>query len=576
MYWYAIEPLVPANPERAIQLAAESKIPLVTQFIYRRAAADEAALPKLLAAIGTAPNDQVRQLMLGEVMNVVRTSGRLEMPTGWPEVYAQLARSENAEVRQQAQFITVKFGDKSIFPALREIAADTSVDAAARTSALEALASGKDADLPPVLLSLLDDSALQRLAIRTLAAYDVPQAQEALVSRYAAFDEAGRADAIATLVSRTPTALALLDAIEAKRIPRTDLKAFHVTQMQQHGSEELLARLNDVWGTIRSTPAEKQAQIAEYKKLLTAESIAEADLPHGRELYVRNCGKCHKLFGAGESIGPDITGSNRANLDYILQNVLDPSALVGRDYQTTMVVTSDGRVLTGLIKEENETGLVLQTATEVVVIDKADVDTRKLSEQSLMPEGQLKEMSAEDVRDLIAYLGTARQVPLPGAGPVYDDESKRVQGALEGETLRVVKVTGGAAAPQPMGGFSADRWSGVNQLWWTGGNPGTRLTLAVPVKEPGRYELFAVMTKARDYGIVQLALDGEPLGGPIDLYNNPEVITTGPLSLGTVDLTAGEHQLTIEITGTNPQAVKVYMFGLDYLYLGRLPAVTSN
>ncbi len=249
--------------------------------------------------------------------------------------------------------------------------------------------------------------------------------------------------------------------------------------------------------------------------------------------------------------------------------MVDPSALVGKDYQTTAIITTDGRVLNGLIKEENATAVTLQTATDVVVVDKADIETRQLSELSLMPEGQLKDWPPSDVQDLVAYLASPRQVPLPGSGPVYDEQTQRVAGALEGESLKVISATGGTAQSQKMGGFSHDRWSGVVHLWWTGAKPGHQLILEFPVAAAGRYELLAVMTKARDYGIVRLAIDDQPPGPPLDLFNTPEVITTGPVSLGTHDLSAGPHRLTVEITGAHPQAVKQYMFGLDYLYLSR-------
>ena len=118
-----------------------------------------------------------------------------------------------------------------------------------------------------------------------------------------------------------------------------------------------------------------------------------------------------------------------------------------------------------------------------------------------------------------------------------------------------------------MNPFPKGNWSGTDHLWWTGGKPGDRLTLELPVKTTGRYELLTVMTKARDYGIVQWSLDGKKIGPPHDLYNSPDVVTTGVVSLGTLDLKAGKHRLTIEIVGAHPQAIKAYMFGLDYLYL---------
>jgi hypothetical protein len=110
------------------------------------------------------------------------------------------------------------------------------------------------------------------------------------------------------------------------------------------------------------------------------------------------------------------------------------------------------------------------------------------------------------------------------------------------------------------------KWSNDEQLWWTKGKIGEKLVLALPVKEDGKFELQAVLTKARDYGIVQLYLDDKKLGEPIDLYN-PEVVPTKVLTLGTQELTKGEHKLTVEIVGANEKAVKAYMFGLDYVLL---------
>ena len=141
-----------------------------------------------------------------------------------------------------------------------------------------------------------------------------------------------------------------------------------------------------------------------------------------------------------------------------------------------------------------------------------------------------------------------------------------VQGAIEGEKLKVLAKTAGEAAPQEMGSFSRGKWSGELQLWWTRAKVGDQLTLALPVRKAGKYDVQVVLTKARDYGIVQLSLDGEKAGEPIDLYD-PEVVHTRPLSLGTHELGAGEHKLAVEITGANPKAMKSYMFGLDYVLL---------
>jgi len=141
----------------------------------------------------------------------------------------------------------------------------------------------------------------------------------------------------------------------------------------------------------------------------------------------------------------------------------------------------------------------------------------------------------------------------------------RVAGALEGESLKVLEKTGGNVQTQEMQVFG-EGWSGEAHLWWTGGKPGDTLTLALPVPEAGSYALKLQLTKARDYGIVQLSLDGNPLGEALDLYD-PAVVPTGELSLGVHALTAGEHRLTLKILGANDQAVKAYMAGVDYVKL---------
>lgn len=121
-----------------------------------------------------------------------------------------------------------------------------------------------------------------------------------------------------------------------------------------------------------------------------------------------------------------------------------------------------------------------------------------------------------------------------------------------------------------MGGFTKDRWSGNDHLWWTGAKPNDKLELEFSVGEEATYQIELVLTMARDYGIVQILIDGEPLGGPIDCYNDPDVITTGVQTLGPKQLTKGTHKLGFQILGANPKAVKGFMVGVDYVRLVRI------
>jgi len=164
---------------------------------------------------------------------------------------------------------------------------------------------------------------------------------------------------------------------------------------------------------VHETAPQKQGQLAKYKKLLTPAYLKNADLNNGRLVYSKTCQNCHKLFGEGGAIGPELTGSNRSNLDYLLSNIVDPSAEVGRDYKMSTVTTADMRVITGIIVERTPARVVIQTATERVTVPAEDVDTVKDSALSIMPDGQLDALSREQVRDLIAYLSGKGQVSLP-------------------------------------------------------------------------------------------------------------------------------------------------------------------
>jgi len=130
--------------------------------------------------------------------------------------------------------------------------------------------------------------------------------------------------------------------------------------------------------------------------------------------------------------------------------------------------------------------------------------------------------------------------------------------------FKVLGTPKGTVRTQGMSHFSGGKWKNDEHLWWTGAKPGDKLDLVLPVKKSGQQKLSVVLTKARDYGIVQFHLDGKKTGDEIDLYN-PDVVPTEPILLGTFDLDQGDHKLTVEIVGANEKALKKYMFGIDYV-----------
>ena len=129
-----------------------------------------------------------------------------------------------------------------------------------------------------------------------------------------------------------------------------------------------------VWGTVRETSGDRARIIAQYKSMLTSRPGQTTDPSLGRAVFARVCQQCHTLFDTGGKVGPDLTGSNRANLDYLLSNVLDSSALIGKDYLAHVIATTDGRVLTGIIRAEDKDSITLATANEVVTLPKSEIE----------------------------------------------------------------------------------------------------------------------------------------------------------------------------------------------------------
>jgi len=413
MLWYGIEPLAGSDANRALEIAASAKLPLIRQYIARRIASD--ATPAGLAAVVAAMtrgDDAFRGPVLSGIHEAMGARRRVPMPEGWNALYPFIAKSANANVRESGMLLALIFGDAQAVSDLKQIAADSSVDGADRSKAIAALSQAKVEELPKELFSLLADPAVRIAALRGLAAYSDEATPRQVLAAFAQFDSLARQEAASVLASRAAWAHKLLDAVEAGQVAKTDLSAFHVQQLQSLKDNGINERLAKSWGAARPTAADRVAKIAKYKQKLSDELLAKADPAKGRAVFTKTCATCHTLFDTGGRIGPELTGAQRENLDYVLSNVLDPSAVMANEYRMQLVQTADGRVLTGIVKLEDEAGLTLQTATEQVMIPKDEIEVRQTTDTSMMPDGLLNELSLDDVRALVAYLRSKQQVPL--------------------------------------------------------------------------------------------------------------------------------------------------------------------
>jgi putative heme-binding domain-containing protein len=370
-------------------------------------------LDPLVRALLSTADTAVQQDILQGMCDALQGRRKVAMPASWPEVKQKMRQSTSSAVREKVMHLSVLFGDAEALAALHKLAANPVAPQAARSSALQALLEKRPEQLLPLLCELVTDPAVRRQAIQGLAAYGEPQIPAVILRHYASLNEAEKADAVATLASRSAFALALLDAIEKGRVPRRDVSPYIARQILKFHDPRIPERLNAVWGTLRPAGKDMAAQLGRYKNLTTSDSLGKADRSHGRLVFRRTCATCHTLFDDGGKIGPELTGSQRANSEYILTKVLDPSAVVPADYQVTVLSTTDGRTLSGVVKEENDKTLSLQTPTELVRLPKKEIEERSKTHQSLMPDGLLSTLTEVEVRDLLAYLAGPGQVPIP-------------------------------------------------------------------------------------------------------------------------------------------------------------------
>lgn len=570
LIWYGIEPVVAADPAVGMQLAKVSKMPKVTGFIYRRLSSDDAGRTSLLKLAAETSDAVLKLDLLNALVQAARNGHPITKPDGWDalrqKVVSALAEPHPDAAKAAATLLELEasMGIETALATYRGLLASASARTSERENALNVLLQAKDASTAKTLLQLIQNDAppsLRRKAIQALASLhdsNTPALLSPLLPKLSANE---LPDAVNTLASTKEGAKALLKAVEAKTVPATALSPFLVRQLTAFDDAEINALIQSAWGDVNAPKADLAERTKKYRDLLTPAKLAKGDLAKGKMLYTATCGQCHKLFGEGQNVGPDITGSNRADLNYLLENVLDPNAVIGKAYQLNLFTMKDGRVMSGVIKEENPAAVKIAMMGGVeFTLPQADIAKREVSKLSTMPEGLFDALQPEMVVDLVKYLQSG------SAGGTLKREQHTVEGAIEGETMKVLEITGGKTGKQGMGGFGSD-WSGAAQLWWTGGKPDQKLTLAIPVKEAGKYTLYGALTMARDYGVVSITLDGKPVASSFDGFNTPKVIHTGEKDWGTHELTAGEHKLTFTLAPPNPDAIPSNMVGIDYVRL---------
>lgn len=569
--WYGIEPLVEADPARALGLVNRTPWPNLKDFLTRRAAVFPGGREAILSTLTNSKNPDDFAARSGQFLTALASLPPVEKPAGWDaaKAHGKTLTKDKPAVTDALDRLGARFGDAEFFPKWRDLARAGKQPAAVRLEALALLDAGRDPELGALARELLAVSALQTGAVAALRRFAGAETAGALVPRLASFPLALRNEAVNLLAAKPESALVLLKAVDGKKLPSSLVSPVLLDQFARfkHPDIDALIERNWIRGGGGVDLAQLSASIEAWRKKLNPNLMAKADASRGRQTFTMTCGACHQLFGEGIALGPDLTGSNRADLGYLLENVLAPSAVVGKDYLLHVFSMKDGSTLSGMVRGETPGFAKLAMPGGATVdVKLADVAKREEVPQSLMPAGLFEALPPGQVADLVKYLASPSQVPLPGEKPAVERASAvppppdgvvRIEGEdLVGKTL----AKGGNVKVQAMSGFGP-AWSGDKHLWWTGGQPGEVLTLKVAGLKPGTYDIALFPTTAKDYATVRVAINGQIKEA--DLYTE-KVLPAAPIRFEKVNVSPTEPlQVDVHLTGANPSALPRYMFGLD-------------
>jgi putative membrane-bound dehydrogenase-like protein len=396
MTWLGVEPLVSGNPAAALEHASRSRIPLLARFIARRSV-DANALEPLVAALEKAPPAEAS--LLEGMRDGLEGRVDLTPPAAWKGVSLRLRRS-SPPLAQLAQEIADRFGDTDAARTHLTVVRSRTAAVEQRQRSLRILTAQRRPQLVAVLPALLDDPALRVDAIRAIAAVDDEALGKLLIERYPTFNAVQKSEAMQTLSTRPRYGRLLTEALAKNAVPKTDVPVHVARQL----SRTVGPRFVDVWGPIERSAADEKSYVR-YRGLLNDTALGRANLENGRAVFQRTCAACHRMFGDGGTIGPDLTGSNRTNLNYLLLNVLEPNAEVPDAYKLIVVTTRDGRTYSGNLVTETDRQITLRiVGRDNATINKADIQSREATATSMMPPGLFDALADKEVVDLVGFL----------------------------------------------------------------------------------------------------------------------------------------------------------------------------
>ena len=409
LLWWAIE-------EKAVSHRSQVLAAFTSEDVWQGKIARQTALPRLARrwAADPSPGNQkaLTELLAsarGDAEKKILLSGVRDGLVGinlkqlQPGLRSALAMSGDEE-------ISLRLGEPAAVALALRIVGDKSADVRKRERLIALLGEVATPAAAPVLLDTAEGSKahdVRRAAIAALGRFEDADIGSRLVALYPKLPGGSdlRGSVVSTLLGRPRWTADLLHGIASGSIPKADLDAVQLQRIRESDDPRVAALAEKIFGKVpKPTSQEKQREVERVTSLVTS---GTGDARAGKELFTARCAVCHTLFGSGGKLGPDLTGYERRNVDFLVLSVVDPSAYVREEYTAFRVRTRDGQVLLGLITERGANQITLMDSSQQkTVIPKDQILDERAMSTSLMPEGLLQGLSDQQVRDLFKYLSS--------------------------------------------------------------------------------------------------------------------------------------------------------------------------
>lgn len=359
--------------------------------------ADEATARKCMGVLtthlqnGTLPQDRIQKLK-------EQLSERL----------ATMVADAAHPLQFDAALLSAAWNDAAGRTLVRRVALDENGAADRRLAAYQALVAVRDAEALVIAREVLsradaNSSEFKSNVLAGLGRFDDHRVATLLLEQFENLPGDLKPKAIEVLTQRPVWSGQLLKAIADKQIAKELLNVNQLRRVATFKDEALQTQFKELYGTLREGRNPNREQV--YWQMRDFLGGTPGDPVQGEAVFKKVCAQCHKIYGEGAEVGPDITRNGRNNWDQLLMNVFDPSAVIGPGYQARMLATTDGRILTGLPVEESDQQVVLKIqGGKIETIPRDQIDEYKVSELSLMPEELEKQLTPQQLADLFAFL----------------------------------------------------------------------------------------------------------------------------------------------------------------------------